>query len=393
MIGNEKFAELHQKARRLYGKHFVHVNSTYFGGGVAELLHALVPLMNNTGVDTGWRVLAGNADFFGVTKKLHNLLQGDRSELLDAEKLLYVAQNEEFSRYTHIVHQGVVVHDPQPLPLAGFYRRRQPWIWRCHIDLSEADPDVWDYLAEFVLGYDAMVVSADEYLRPGLPIEQRVSAPAIDPLAPKNVELPAEQIASELEQKCIPTDLPLVVQVSRFDKWKDPLGLIEAFLLAREEVPCRLVLCGGMASDDPEGLAVFREVEFAARPHIESGDIILVNYGSDTFVNALQRSAAVVAQKSLREGFGLTVTEALWKARPVVATDVGGLRKQITDGETGMLCPAGDHAAFAQCIVRAVREPEWAEALGRAGRERVRERFLITRVLGDTLDLFSDLTG
>lgn len=392
IIGNEAFLDLRRRTRKLYGKHFVHINSTYIGGGVAEILHSLVPLMNNTGMDTGWRVLAGNSEFFNVTKTLHNTLQGEATKISDADRELYVAQNEEFARYTHISHDAVIVHDPQPLPLASFYKRRQPWVWRCHIDITQPDPDVFDFLADYIVGYDAMIVSSEQYLRPDLPIEQRTSAPAIDPLSPKNVRLTKRQIAENLALLRIPTDKPLVVQVSRFDKWKDPLGVIDAFLRVREEVDCRLVLCGGLASDDPEGLGMFREVERVSRPHIEKGDIILVNYGSDTFINALQSAAAVVVQKSLREGFGLTVTEALWKARPVVSTNVGGIPLQITDGQTGLLCDPHDEQAFADCIVRALKNPEWAKALGEAGRERVRERFLITRVLSDHCDLLCDLT-
>jgi trehalose synthase len=392
IIGNEAYYDIRRRARKLYEKHFVHINSTYSGGGVAEMLHSLVPLMNNSGIDTGWRVLAGSADFFAVTKRMHNALQGEGAEFSRADRELYLAYNEEFSRYTHIVHNCVVVHDPQPLALASYYRRRQPWVWRCHLDLSHPDPDLWDFISQYVIGYDAMIVSSDEYRQPSIPVEQRVFNPVIDPLSSKNVRMSPRQIELALAENRIPTDKPLVVQISRFDKWKDPLGVIDAFLRVRQEVDCRLVLCGGMASDDPEGQMIYREVEFAARPHMENGSIILVNYGTDRFVNALQRSAAVVVQKSIREGFGLTVSEALWKERPVVASAVGGIPLQVLDGETGLLCDPRDVDSFACCILRVLRDPAYGAQLGAAGKRRVSERFLITRLMSDYLDLLCELT-
>lgn len=392
IIGNEAFVDIHRRARQLYGKHFVHINSTYSGGGVAEMLRTLVPMLNNVGMETGWRVLAGSSDFFGVTKRLHNGLQGETLRISQPEKAAWLAENEGFSVYNHIHHDCVVVHDPQPLPLARSYPRKQPWVWRCHLDLSQPNAEVWDLVSEYATSYDAMIVSSELYTRPDLPIEQRVFAPAIDPLSPKNAHLTQHQIDEALARFGVPTDKPLVVQVSRFDKWKDPLGVVAAFLMVKEEMDCRLVLCGGAASDDPEGLAVFRDLERAARPHIVSGDIILVNYESNIFINALQRSAAVVVQKSSREGFGLTITEALWKARPVVATAVGGIPLQITDRQTGLLCKPNDDRAFADCILRILRDPEWGRELGEAGHQRVQERFLITRLLGDYIDLFADLT-
>jgi trehalose synthase len=393
IMGNEAFLDVRKRALKLYDKHFLHVNSTYSGGGVAEILHAVVPLMNTIGIDTGWRVLAGNADFFKVTKRLHNAFQGDPTKMTRADRALYVAQNEEFARYTHVRHDCVIVHDPQPLPLASFYRRRQPWVWQCHLDISQPEPALWDYLTEYILGYDVMIVSSDEYRRPNLPIEQRVFSPAIDPLSPKNIPLTRHQIEASLAEYGIATDKPLVAQVSRFDKWKDPIGVINSFLLVKQDVDCRLVLCGGTASDDPEGQAIYQQVERLARPHVENGDIALVSYGSDTFVNALQRAASVVVQKSTREGFGLTVTEAMWKARPVVSTAVGGIPLQITDGKTGLLCDPHDDRAFADCILRVLNDPEWGQGLGEAAHQRVQERFLITRLLSDYLDLLCDLTS
>jgi trehalose synthase len=391
IVGNAVYGDIHRRARKLYPKHYVHINSTYAGGGVAEMLNSLIPLMNNTGIDTGWRVLAGNADFFNTTKKFHNGLQGEEVNLTEVKKHLYVTQNEDFSTYTHVTHDCVVVHDPQPLPLVTFYKKKQPWVWRCHIDITHPDKDLWDFLAEFIIRYDVMIISSEEY-RKDLPIEQRIFPPAIDPLSPKNMDLAPMLVRKNLDRFGVKTDKPLLVQISRFDKWKDPLGVVRSFMKVKQEVDCRLVLCGSMASDDPEGEVIYRQVEEEARPYIESGDLILIQYESNVLVNALQRSATVLLQKSIREGFGLTVTEGLWKAKPVVSTRVGGIPLQITDGKDGLLVPPGDDDAFADAILRILRNPEFGEELGRNGRETVREKFLITRLMSDYLDLMCDLT-
>jgi trehalose synthase len=391
IVGNEVYADIHRRARKLYPKHYVHINSTYAGGGVAEMLNSLIPLMNNTGIDTGWRVLAGNADFFNTTKKFHNGLQGEQVNLTEVKKHLYVTQNEDFSTYTHITHDCVVVHDPQPLPLPTFYKKKQPWVWRCHIDITHPDPELWAFLAEFIIRYDVMIISNEAY-RKDLPIEQRIFPPAIDPLSPKNMDLAPMLVKKNLDRFGVKTDKPLLVQISRFDKWKDPLGVVRAFMKVKQEVDCRLVLCGSMASDDPEGEVIYRQVEEEARPHIESGDLILIQYESNVLVNALQRSATVVLQKSIREGFGLTVTEALWKGKPVVSTTVGGIPSQISDGKNGLIVAPNDDDAFADAILRMLRNPDWATELGRAGRETVREKFLLTRLMSDYLDLMCDLT-
>lgn len=391
IIGNDVYADIHRRARRLYPKHYVHINSTYAGGGVAEMLQSLIPLMNNTGIDTGWRVLAGNADFFNTTKKFHNGLQGEDVNLTEVKKHLYVTQNEDFSTYTHVTHDCVVVHDPQPLPLVTFYKKKQPWVWRCHIDITHPNQELWDFLAEFVIRYDVMIISNEQY-RKDLPIEQRVFPPAIDPLSSKNMDLAPMLVRKNLDRFGVKTDKPLLVQISRFDKWKDPLGVVRAFIKVRQEVDCRLVLCGSMASDDPEGEVIYRQVEEEARPYLESGDLILIQYESNVLVNALQRSATVLLQKSLREGFGLTVTEGLWKAKPVVSTRVGGIPLQIQDGVGGRLVEPGDDDSFAEAILQVLRDPEWAAEMGRRGKETVREKFLMTRLMSDYLDLMCDLT-
>ncbi len=392
IVSDEILADLHQRASKLYDKHVVHMNSTAQGGGVAEMLYALVPLMNDVGVDAGWRVLVGSDDFFGVTKKFHNGLQGDTVNLTGNKKRLYVQANESFSQYNHISrHDAVIIHDPQPLPIIRFYKKRQPWIWRCHIDLTAPDPELWEFLKGYIMRYDLMIVSHEQYKRPDLTVEQRVINPAIDPLNQKNVVLPERTIARYMKRHHIPLDKPLITQVSRFDKWKDPEGVVEVFKRVRERVDCRLVLAGNMATDDPEGLAIYERVRKRAGALLKSGDIIIMLGASDVAINALQRMSSVVLQKSLREGFGLTVSEAMWKGTPVVAGAVGGIPLQIVDGETGFLVDPTDLDQTADRVATLLEDTQLAASLARNGVEFVRENFLITRLLGHYLELLAEL--
>ncbi|MCD6451519.1 MAG: glycosyltransferase [Acidobacteria bacterium] len=390
IVGKEVIADIHRRARRLYGVHILHINSTCIGGGVAEILNSFIPLMNDIGVDAGWRLFHGNPDFFTITKKFHNALQGEPINFTEMKKKLYIQANETFSSYTHIDHDCVFIHDPQPLPLVKFYKKKQPWVWRCHVDLSHPNRELWRFLEGFILRYDAMIISDEKY-RKDIPIEQRVIYPTIDPLSPKNKELAPKVIAKYLKKFGIPNDKPIILQVSRFDKWKDPKGVIEVFELVKEEVDCRLVLCGNMATDDPEGALIYDEVKEKAKKWMEKGDIILITYDNNILVNALQRQAAVVVQKSIREGFGLAVTEALWKEKPVVASNVGGIPLQIKDGESGFLVEPRDTEGFAERILKILKDPELAKGLGKKGKETVRKNFLITRALIDYLDLLCDL--
>ena len=391
IVGDDVIAEIYKKARKLYGKYILNINSTYQGGGVAEILSSLVPLMNNTGIDSEWRILHGNPDFFTVTKKFHNALQGAKINLTDLKKKLYTETNGDFAIYTHIKHDAVMIHDPQPLPLITFYRKRQPWIWRCHIDLTKPNKEVWDYLKSFILRYDAVIVSMEEYKRKDLPVQQFVIPPAIDPLTPKNMPLPKATIDKYLKKFNIPKDKPLITQISRFDPWKDPLGVIEVFKKVKEEVDARLVLCGSMASDDPEGYRIYSEVQKAAKPLVEKGDIILLTTENNILVNVLQRVSDVILQKSKREGFGLTVTEALWKGTPVVASNVGGIKLQIKDGWNGFLLDPKDYDGFAKKIIEILKNKELAHTLGKNGTEYVRKNFLITRLLIQHLDLLNEI--
>ena len=391
IVGDGVIAEIYKKARKLYGKYILNINSTYQGGGVAEILSSLVPLMNNTGIDAEWRILHGNPDFFTVTKKFHNALQGAKINLTDLKKKLYTETNGDFAIYTHIKHDAVMIHDPQPLPLITFYRKRQPWIWRCHIDLTNPNKEVWDYLKSFILRYDAVIVSMEEYKRKDLPVQQFVIPPAIDPLTPKNMPLPKATIDKYLNKFNIPKDKPLITQISRFDPWKDPLGVIEVFKKVKEEVDARLVLCGSMASDDPEGYEIYNEVQKAAKPLVEKGDIILLTTENNILVNVLQRVSDVILQKSTREGFGLTVTEALWKGTPVVASNVGGIKLQIKNGWNGFLLDPKDYDGFAKKIIEILKDKELARTLGKNGTEYVRKNFLITRLLMQHLDLLNEI--
>lgn len=393
IVSDDIISDIFKRARTVYGKRVIHINSTYMGGGVAEILTGFVPLMNDVGVDMGWRILHGNPDFFDITKKFHNSLQGEPINLSEIKKRLYLEANEAFSTYTHLTHDCVIIHDPQPLPLIQFFKKKQPWIWRCHVDLSHPDETLWNFLKGFILRYDITVISNRKYEKPDLPIEQRIIYPVIDPLTPKNMNLSVKDISKYLKKFKVPTDKPLLTQISRFDKWKDPLGVLEIFKLVKKEIDCRLVLCGSMATDDPEGIVIHEKVIQKANNLIESGDLILITSENNILVNALQRSSSVIIQKSIREGFGLTVTESLWKEIPVVASNVGGIPLQISDGETGFLCEPDDNQGFADKIIELLRHPDMGKEMGKKARESVRKKFLITRLVLDYLDLLNDVMG
>jgi trehalose synthase len=391
LVGDEVIHHIYRKARNLYGRHILHLNSTYQGGGVAEMLVSLLPLMNDTGLDAGWRILHGHHDFFNITKKFHNALQGNSVNLSHIKKRLYVQANDEFSVYTHIDHDCVIIHDPQPLPLITFYKKRQPWVWRCHIDLSDPDAELWEYLKNFIIMYDMVIISNDTYRKDDLPVEQRVIYPAIDPLAPKNIKLSEKDVAKYLKKFNIPTDKPFITQVSRFDKYKDPSGVIRIFKKVRANIDCRLVMCGSMAGDDPEGLKIYEDLERKTKRLVDNNDVVLTTVENDILVNVLQTTSTAVVQKSKKEGFGLTVTEALWKGKPVVASRVGGIPLQLEDGVNGFLLEPDDEDGFADRLVKILEDRSLGEQLGSSGRETVREKFLITRLVGDYLDLLNYL--
>jgi trehalose synthase len=379
LIGSKSVERLLKKVEALRDLHIVNVNSTYYGGGVAEILSSLTLLMNASGIKTGWRVIEGRPDFFSITKKMHNALQGGDIKLTDLKVQIYEEVAYENAARLHLDHDVVIVHDPQPLPLIQHFRKKAPWVWRCHVDLSQPHPDVWDYLAPLIEQYDTVVMSLPEYAQK-LGTPQRFIMPAINPFSTTNKELSEAEIADRFARYDIPTDLPLVVQISRFDRWKDPQGVIDAFTIARKQVDCTLVLVGNVATDDPEGQEVFASLCRCAGDRIR-----ILSVQDSALVNALQRRAAVVLQKSIREGFGLTVTEAMWKGAAVIGGNVGGIKHQIEDGVNGYLVDNVEAAAAR--IVALVEDPALRERLGRNARENVRRRFLMTRLMEDWLDL------
>ncbi len=379
LIGAQEVERLLRKVEPLRDLHLVNINSTYYGGGVAEILSSLTLLMNASGIRSGWRVIQGRPDFFSVTKKMHNALQGGNIALTDLKARIYEEVAFENAARLHIDHDVVIVHDPQPLPIIQHFRKKAPWVWRCHLDLSNPHPDVWDYIAPLIEKYDAVVMSLPEYAQK-LTSPQRFIMPAINPFSTTNKELSDAEIKDRFEHHNIPTDLPLVVQVSRFDKWKDPQGVIDAFRIARKQVDCTLVLVGNVATDDPEGQEVFASICSQAEDRIR-----ILSVQDTALVNALQRRAAVVLQKSIREGFGLTVTEAMWKGAAVIGGNVGGIKHQIQDGVNGYLVDSPEEAAAR--IVELVKDRGLRERMGGKARETVRKRFLMTRLMEDWLDL------
>lgn len=379
IVGAPTVDRILSKARRLTDLHVVNVSSTYYGGGVAEILSSMTLLMNAAGIKTGWRIIQGRPDFFSITKKMHNALQGDDINLTELKMQIYEEVAFENAVRNHIDHDVIIVHDPQPLPLIRHYRKKTPWIWRCHVDLSQPNVDLWSYLAPVIERYDAVVLSLPAYAQK-LAAPQRFIAPAINPFSTTNKELTDEEITERLTHYDIPTDLPLVVQVSRFDKWKDPQGVVDAFEIARKEIDCTLVLVGNIATDDPEGQDVFTALCQRAAERIR-----ILSVQDSALVNALQRKAAVVLQKSIREGFGLTVTEAMWKGAAVIGGRTGGIAHQIDDGVNGFLVDSVEETA--ERIVALLKDRSLAVRLGQKAKESVRRRFLMTRLMEDWLDL------
>ena len=381
LIGSENIERIREKARKFKGLRVANFNSTYYGGGVAETISSLTLLMNSLGLRTEWRVIQGTADFFSITKKMHNALQGGEIDLSSIKKEIFEQVIYENSVRNFLEHDFVIVHDPQPLPLIEHYEKKCPWIWRCHVDLSRPDLEMWKYLRRWIDKYDAVIVSCPEYKQEMKP-SRRVFMPAINPFSIKNRQLSDKDIDERLGHYKVSTDLPLVVQISRFDPWKDPEGVVEAFKLARKEVDARLVLLGNFATDDPEGAKIFESLRACQAEHI-----LILTSGDDTaLVNALQTRAAVVLQKSLREGFGLTVAEAMWKGTPVIGGNVGGIRYQIESGVNGFLVSSVQEAA--EGIVRLLKDEKLREEMGQKARETVREKFLLTRYVEQYLDFF-----
>jgi trehalose synthase len=388
IVGKSYIEELRMLASRLSGKTILNINSTFVGGGVVEILSRLVPLLNQLGVDVRWQIISGDAQFFKVTKKLHNALHGKVEPISDDEFSLFLETTERNLNQIDFSGDILFIHDPQPAALiAKKSDIGKKWIWRCHIDISQPDSRVWEFLKQFVINYDAAVFSSPNFAQE-LPIRQFFAPPSIDPLSDKNKELPAEAVNAILAKYGLNQDKPLILQVSRFDRLKDPLGVIKAFELVRKNFACQLVLAGGIASDDPESEEVLSEVKERAggNPDIH---ILDIPPGSDIDINALQRAATIIMQKSLREGFALTIAEALWKAKPVVASAVGGIPLQVRNKLTGLLCHSIEGAAYT--LRQILANPEYGRWLGRNGREHVRQHFLITREIRDYMLIFLTL--
>ena len=380
IVGTAEIDELRFLARKLKGRTVKVVNSTAVGGGVAEMLNRLVPLLGELEVVTHWEVITGGNDFFEVTKAFHNALQGSEYQLTRAAQEIFLCYNEQNRQRMQFPEDMVVIHDPQPAALILSHKKasrkesRAHWVWRCHIDLSNPNPEVWGFLRPFIEQYDAAIFSSQSFVRQ-LPIPQYLFYPCIDPLSEKNKDLDESFVQKVCDEFGIDRTRPIVTQVSRFDRLKDPVGVVQAFKLARKYVDCQLVLAGGGASDDPEGALVLKEVKEVAG---DDPDIIILDLPPwcALEINALQRASTIVVQKSIKEGFGLTVAEALWKGKPTIAGAVGGIPNQIIHKLTGMLVHSVEGCAYQ--IRYLLTHPEFAAQLGQNGREHVKENFLIT---------------
>jgi trehalose synthase len=385
IVGQSQLDTLRYLAKDLKGKTIKMVNSTAVGGGVAEMLNRLVPLLSELEVPTHWDVITGGNDFFEVTKAFHNALHGTPYELTQAAKDIFLMYNEQNRARMQFGEDLVVIHDPQPAGLV-LSRSQTPahWVWRCHIDLSNPIPLVWEFLRPFVEQYDAAIFSAQSFTRQ-LPIPQYLFYPCIDPLSEKNKELPDSQVQQICDEFGIDRSRPIVTQVSRFDRLKDPVGVVQAYKLAKKYVDCQLVLAGGGATDDPEGAVVLQEVKEAAG---DDPDIIILDLPPwcAIQINAIQRASTIVVQKSLKEGFGLTVTEALWKGKATIASAVGGIPNQIMHKLTGVLVHSVEGCAFQMRYL--LTHPEFARSIGTSGREHVKENFLMTTNVKRWLLLF-----
>jgi trehalose synthase len=392
IVGKPLVEEIRTLAEPLEGKRILHMSATAFGGGVSEILYTLIPLMRDVGLDCEWHVIYGREEFFNATKLMHNALQGNPQDLSPGEWAVWERYNEMNARELSEGWDVCIVHDPQPAAVHSIVPEKAgAWVWRCHIDLSEPNPATIARLLPYISGYPTSFFHLQDYVPEGMNGGVRIVPPAIDPLAPKNMALSPEDAAFVCDQFGIDVDRPLMCQVSRFDPWKDPLGVIDAYRLVNAELPeVQLALVGSMATDDPEGWDYFNStVEHAnGDPDIH----ILNNFNSvgAIEVNAFQSQSDVLIQKSTREGFGLTVAEALWKGRPFVGGKVGGIPLQVEDGVSGYLVSTVEECAVA--TMQVLRDPELGKSLGRRGKEHVRTHFLMPRLLRDWLRVFTDVT-
>ncbi|MGN6276436.1 MAG: glycosyltransferase [Solirubrobacterales bacterium] len=394
IVGKELTEQIRELAEPLQGKRVLHVSATAFGGGVSEILYTLVPLMRDVGLDAHWHVIFGKEEFFNATKLLHNSLQGAEETLSDEQWAIFDEINQMNAEGLQGDWDVVIVHDPQPIGLRrGALEKGRRWIWRCHIDLSTPNPAPIARLLPMIEEYDASVWHLPDYVPNGMGAHRdavTIMPPAIDPLSPKNMAFSPEDAAFVCRQFGIDVDRPLITQVSRFDPWKDPIGVIDAYREVTEQVPeAQLAMVGSMATDDPEGMEYFQKTFEYAGGDEDIKILSNLNNVGAIEVNAFQSQSDICLQKSIREGFGLTVTEALWKGRPTVAGNVGGIPLQIEDGVSGYLVDSASECA--QRCIEILRDPELGRELGRRGKEHARRRFLTPRLLCDWLSLLTDV--
>jgi trehalose synthase len=387
VVGNEVIDHLRQLANPLKGMKILHINSTKEGGGVAEILNRLIPLKRELGIDAEWEIIQGEKEFYQCTKKMHNSLQGDHDDIASSLLDIYEKTNlQNFERLRNKLEDAdfVFIHDPQPAALLHFCKgRKGKWVWRCHIDVSHPYRHVWKYLREFIKDYDASIWSLSSFVQ-ALSHPMYLIPPSIDPLSEKNIDLPEKEISDFLDSWGIRRDCPILTQVSRFDRFKDPTGVIQAYRLVRNYVPVQLVLAGGGASDDPEGEQVLQEVKTYAGndPNIH---ILELPADAHRAINALQRGSDIIVQKSLKEGFGLTVTEGLWKGKPVIGGDTGGIKLQVINHYCGFRVNTPEGAAIR--IRYLLKHPDLMEIMGKNARQFVLDNYLITRQLREYLTL------
>ena len=398
IIGDAHTDEILQLASQLKDARVLHVNATAFGGGVAEILGTLIPLMNDIGLRAEWQVIKGADEFFNITKAMHNSLQGMYYDWSHTAREIWLNYNKLNADLFDESYDYVIIHDPQPAAVLSFLEERTgrhdgKWVWRCHIDLTDAQAQVWDLLRPHVEEYDGAIFTLPDYVKADLKgPEIFCLPPAIDPLSPKNVDLPAETVDAILERYGVDPARPMITQISRFDPWKDPLGVIDVYRTCKIEVPeLQLVMIASMASDDPEGWAWYERTVRRAGEDFDIHILSNLNGVGNVEVNAFQRAARVVIQKSVREGFGLVVSEALWKGRPVVAGNVGGIPLQVQDGKTGFLVNSAEECT--DRVLYLLQHRAEAERMGTQGVEFVREHFLTTRYLRDYLGMFRQLAG
>jgi trehalose synthase len=391
LIGRTLVEEIQALAEPLKGKRVLHLSATAMGGGVSEILYALVPMMRDAGLETEWNIILGREEFFNVTKILHNALQGNPNGLTKNDWEIYDYYNALNAKELEGEYDYVIVHDPQPAALRNYLNDRAGrWVWRCHIDLSTPNEEVLERIVPMVQPYDCKVFHLQSYVPAHVDGKVEIVPPAIDPLSPKNMALSPEDAAFVCDQFGVDVDRPLICQVSRFDPWKDPLGVIDAYRLVKERNDSvQLALVGSMATDDPEGWDFFQKTHEHAGGDEDIKILNNLNNVGAIEVNAFQSQADVVLQKSIREGFGLTVSEALWKARPTIAGNVGGIPLQIEDGKSGYLVDSAEQAAERCAAI--LEDPELGKTLGRSGKEYVRTHFLMPRLLRDWLRIFNEL--